>query len=504
MPLTKCMLLEEFDILCGDVGMDNPTLFDKQALALCSAHAARDVIFEISLYDSLIPGGIIPSILKKSQSPGNLAEEVPQRLVLMSEEELKEAQQFIRMLSINPRKSYRSCSVIGLNGNVRQDLREIGRSSEVLISTPQRMIDHIRRENLLLTGVTNLTVLRTNGPESDLNSFDQDILFVHAKLPQKASMHLFTPSPQEIGELKEISRNPKIFERSEWHNSHQHLITCRVEELYPEHVLDILYSRCARKPCIVCEKEAQKQELQQSVSSAAFPFEAAVSTFSEFHPSMAEGSQVMVVYGVPTIGQKTAFRPGTDSFPDVPEIILLHQPDQEEKLQSIQESVPMKTSHQLKPSEAEVLSGKIKMLLEEVKQYKHPEELAQIKKIMRKNVPFHLRSYLFAYLLREKLEKADSPQEEEAAADSADEQEHMSTLFVSIGKNRKVFPKDLIKLFKSQLPLQDQDIGTVRVLDNYSFINVSTEYAQDAIDQMNNMKFRGRTITVNFAKKKTT
>lgn len=75
-------------------------------------------------------------------------------------------------------------------------------------------------------------------------------------------------------------------------------------------------------------------------------------------------------------------------------------------------------------------------------------------------------------------------------------------LFVSIGRNRKVFARDLTELFASTLQLTEAEIGDVRVFDKYSFVDVAAERAADAIARLSGTELKGRTITVNYAKKK--
>ncbi len=498
MPLTKCMLLEEFELLCGDAGIHAPTIFEKQALALCTKYAKRDVIFEISPYDALIPGGIIPSLLVKRHNVKVSQGNTLCRLVLMDRQLLEEARDFLKHLLEKYRPSYRSCRIIGLNGNAREDLKEIERLPELLISSPQRLIDHIRRENLSLSGVNRMTVLRSPGTEEESRSFDHDVLFIHSKLISSAAVHLFTRNPHDIEDLKTLTKHPRIIERSEWNISSRELIVSVYDTLTPRRLLDTIYSRASSRVYILCRDEAQKVLIKQALSSQVIPIDAAVSIYHDFHAHMAEGYAFMVVYGLSPLILQEILNPEAGPVPEVPVIISLNQTEQESQFQAIQENFDMKTSKQLKPTDQEILSGKIKMLLEEVKQDKHPDELAEIRRTMRKNVPFHLRSYLFAYLLRDKISESGGrePQAEE-------DQENMATVFVSIGKNRKVYPKDLTRLFMESAGIKDSDIGMVRVLDNYSFINISRECAQEAIDKMDNMKYRGRNITVNFAKKKT-
>ncbi len=75
-------------------------------------------------------------------------------------------------------------------------------------------------------------------------------------------------------------------------------------------------------------------------------------------------------------------------------------------------------------------------------------------------------------------------------------------LFVSIGRNRRVYARDLTELFTAKLQLQAGDIGGVRVFEKYSFVDIVPGKAGDAIALLSGSELKGRTITVNYAKKK--
>src|SRR5208283_435192 len=75
-------------------------------------------------------------------------------------------------------------------------------------------------------------------------------------------------------------------------------------------------------------------------------------------------------------------------------------------------------------------------------------------------------------------------------------------LFVSIGRNRRVYARDLTDLFTEKLQLQAGDIGGVRVFEKYSFVDIVPGKAGDAIALLSGSELKGRTITVNYAEKK--
>jgi hypothetical protein len=141
----------------------------------------------------------------------------------------------------------------------------------------------------------------------------------------------------------------------------------------------------------------------------------------------------------------------------------------------------------------EKLELRIQTIIEDIKS--NPDDLIEYRKIFKKKVPIFLRSYFAARLL---METEGSPVKTGRRQLSG----NMKTLFVSIGRRRKVHPRDLIKLFQNTMEIQTTSIGPIKVLDNYSFVDIDEKLSDKAVEKMNGMDFRGRKISVDFAKKK--
>lgn len=77
-----------------------------------------------------------------------------------------------------------------------------------------------------------------------------------------------------------------------------------------------------------------------------------------------------------------------------------------------------------------------------------------------------------------------------------------TTLFISIGRNRRVYPRDLIGLIMQNVEMEREHIGDIRVLDNYSFVQVITEDAEKIIAALNEFDYRGRKLAVSYSRKK--
>jgi len=82
-------------------------------------------------------------------------------------------------------------------------------------------------------------------------------------------------------------------------------------------------------------------------------------------------------------------------------------------------------------------------------------------------------------------------------------EEESKKLFISIGKNRRLFPREIITMIMTKTSAAREDIGIIRILDNYSFVQVRDTKAAEIIDALTGFRFRGRTLNVNYAKPKT-
>lgn len=167
----------------------------------------------------------------------------------------------------------------------------------------------------------------------------------------------------------------------------------------------------------------------------------------------------------------------------------------------------------------------------------NPDELEALKKVFKKNVPLTLRSYVAAYLLKNsggaifrfnahkdredfhanreerfnRYERAEAPAAEDAASPAEPRErftrvqipaENSETVFVSIGRNRRVFPRDLVGLFISVAGIEKERIGDIRVLANYSFVQLFKEDAEKAIAALNGHVYRGRALSVSYSRQR--
>ena len=65
-----------------------------------------------------------------------------------------------------------------------------------------------------------------------------------------------------------------------------------------------------------------------------------------------------------------------------------------------------------------------------------------------------------------------------------------------------MYAKDLAVLFGDTLGVDRDRIGDIRVLDNYSFLEIDSTLAEKAIASISGTELKGKQISVNYARKK--
>jgi len=73
-------------------------------------------------------------------------------------------------------------------------------------------------------------------------------------------------------------------------------------------------------------------------------------------------------------------------------------------------------------------------------------------------------------------------------------------LFFSIGRSRRVSPREILSLINTKIAIPKEDIGAIRIFDNYSFVQVRDTEAERIIDALRGYVFRGRPLSVDYAR----
>lgn len=168
------------------------------------------------------------------------------------------------------------------------------------------------------------------------------------------------------------------------------------------------------------------------------------------------------------------------------------------------------------------------------------DSLNSVYKMFKKNVPFSKRKYVTAQLVKqlqggrrfdrserfsrgdrnERFNSRDRNERQERtrtdnrpAREGFEHEERPRTprvvidpsvaksIFISIGRNRRVFPRDLLGLLVSVAGLEREKIGEIKVLTSYSFVQLYADDCEKTIAALNGYDYRGRKLSVGYSRK---
>ena len=153
---------------------------------------------------------------------------------------------------------------------------------------------------------------------------------------------------------------------------------------------------------------------------------------------------------------------------------------------------------------ADIRGQKIKELVKEMQLYNNPQEIEEMRKVIKKNVPLLMRGNLLAYLYITR--NGSSAEATKPAARAQKPQtktlENTVSFYISVGKASKSSPKELAEFICEKANISNDAIVSISYKQNYSFIHIKKEASEGVIDAVNGQLYKGRKVKMNFSKEK--
>lgn len=156
----------------------------------------------------------------------------------------------------------------------------------------------------------------------------------------------------------------------------------------------------------------------------------------------------------------------------------------------------------IKDNAREDESRKIRELVAQMKLYNNPKELENMKKLMKKNVPFTMRGYLLAYLYITRSGDGARPQRQERKPVQKPVFEDATAFYINIGKLSKGSAKDLSDFICEKTGLSLEDIVSIAYKQNYSFVYIRNDKKEGIIEAINGQTYKGRKVKMNYSKER--
>jgi hypothetical protein len=392
-------------------GYARPTPLQRKVVPLI--YAGRDLVVEVEGDTGRTAAFILPILVRLRRGRAGIKAVVATSSAEDSRKVEREFQRFSRL------QAARSAFVFALGAEERDrgEHRSLSKQPDVLIGTPSRIIDHIRRGNLDFSLLQSVVIDRQE-PEP---GFADDLKFIFSKLPTRKQVLLFSRAlgPEADG-LLELLRRPVHLSLADWRQSEEQagewfIETAQAEKPRAVAALALAEGAGALLVQVSGKEFAQKlgRELAARGVRAQVLWEAMREAEQErIRGEFAEGRCPVLVSTFEAV-RRHSLRSVTHVLnadpPPNPEtyrptsvvlekIISLGTAAQHQQLQEKFKVKPEKASL---PDDDQVLAGAIGEILRRVKSDEDPAELARYLRLLRRHAPLGRRAEVAAYLLKQ-------------------------------------------------------------------------------------------------------
>ena len=420
--------------------------------------------------------------------------------------------------------------------DIVKQIRSLKSGTQIVIGTPGRVMDHMRRKTMKLDFVH--TVVLDEADEMLNMGFREDIEFVLSGVPEDRQTVLFSATmPKPIMEItKKFQNNAKVIKVTK-----KELTVPNIEQYYydvkpkkKEEVLSrLLDIYSPRLSVVFCNTKKQVDLLVNALLGRGY-FAAGL------HGDMKQEQRDRVMQGFRT--GKTEILVATDvaargiDVDEVEAVFNYDLPQDDEyyvhrigrtgragregrafsfvsgkevyKLKEIQRYCKTKIYAQKVPSLNDVANTKMENILDDVERVIEQEDLDMMINAIEERVnnsEFTAMDMAAAFLKICCGMTEDNKNTEEndwEFGDTGAGEDGMVRLFINIGKKQRVRPGDILGAIAGESGMDGKLIGTIDMYDKYTFVEVPREYAREVLNAMKNVKIKGKTVAVEPANQK--
>lgn len=420
--------------------------------------------------------------------------------------------------------------------DIVKQIRSLKSGTQIVIGTPGRVMDHMRRKTMKLDFVH--TVVLDEADEMLNMGFREDIEFVLSGVPEERQTVLFSATmPKPIMEItKKFQNNAKVIKVTK-----KELTVPNIEQYYydvkpkkKEEVLSrLLDIYSPRLSVVFCNTKKQVDLLVNALLGRGY-FAAGL------HGDMKQEQRDRVMQGFRT--GKTEILVATDvaargiDVDEVEAVFNYDLPQDDEyyvhrigrtgragregrafsfvsgkevyKLKEIQRYCKTKIYAQKVPSLNDVANTKMENILDDVERVIEQEDLDMMINAIEERVnnsEFTAMDMAAAFLKICCGMTEDNKNTEEndwEFGDTGAGEDGMVRLFINIGKKQRVRPGDILGAIAGESGMDGKLIGTIDMYDKYTFVEVPREYAADVIEAMKHAKIKGKNVNVEPANRK--
>lgn len=406
--------------------------------------------------------------------------------------------------------------------SIERQIMALKKKPQIVIGTPGRIMDHMRRKTLKLGNVKMVVLdeadeMLNMGFEEDIETILKDVpnqrqtvLFsatMNKRIMQIAKKYLVKPVNVKISAdeltvnnieqititMKQAMKDETLMRLIQVYNPKKGIVFCntkkKVDELV-DHLKENGYKTEALHGDI---KQIQRDRIMKKMRNGEFQI--LVATDVVARGIDIQDVELVINYDIPQEEEYYVHRIGrTGRNGNAGKAITFVVGKERNKILSIK-----------KYSKAKMKEGTIPTI-EEIRKIKNKTRVEEIQKVISKNEFNHqelldtllennsmedITKALLSMVIKEPKSKKIKKEEIPSSGDVK--------LFLNLGKKDNVKVKDIIGSIAANSGISGKEIGKVNLLDKFSFVELPSKYVEDVLEGMNGKQIKGRECNIEIA-----
>ena len=433
-------------------------------------------------------------------------------------------------------KHMRGVNVVALYGGQRYDvqLRALRQGPQIVVGTPGRLLDHLKRGTLDLSKLSGLVL--DEADEMLRMGFIEDVETIMAQIPEGHQTALFSATmpeairritrrfmkePQEVRIQSSVTTRPDI-SQSYWTvwgmRKNEALVRFLEAEDFDAAIIFVRTKNATLEVAEALERNgynsaALNGDMNQALREQTLErlkdgrLDILIATDVAARGLDVERISLVVNYDIPMDSESYVHRIGrTGRAGRTGKAFSFVKGKEVYKLKEIMRYCKTKIYAQKVPSLNDVANTKIDNVLEEIEKMIEKEDLTMMINAIEEKVndsDYTAMDMAAAFLkLYTGMKDENESEDEFDFGDTGAEEPGMVRLFINIGKKQKARPGDILGALAGESGMPGKLIGTIDMFDKYTFVEVPREYARDVLHAMQNVKIKGKSIAIEPANQK--
>lgn len=395
---------------------------------------------------------------------------------------------------------------------------------QIVIGTPGRVMDHIKRKTLKLDNVKMVVLdeadeMLSMGFEEDIESIlkyvpeDRQTVLFSATMNQRimniTKKYLKNPKNIKIKaealtvdnieqislEMKQGMKDESLTRLIDIHKPRKAIVFCNTKRKVDD-LIEVLKKKGYKAEALHGDiKQTQRDRIMRKLKNGEFQI--LVATDVVARGIDVEDLDLVINYDIPQEDEYYVHRIGrTGRNGNTGKAFTFVVGKERSKIYEIQKYAKTKIAAGKIPTLKEVKEAKNKGIIDNIQKVIDNEEFGNLEafeQLLKQNKDVkQVAKALFSMLTNQPKEET---QEKDIIADSNGN----VRLFLNLGKKDKIMVKDIIGSMSANTAISGQDIGRVNLLDKFSFVEVPVNYVDEVMNGMKGKQIKGKDVNIEIA-----